>query len=378
MTRRDRIMATLKGESIDRPAVSFYELNGLDEDPDFDDPYNIYNDPSWRPLIELTRERTDHIVMRGVGPNLEEVLGIRAVETVVETETGRYIKVLIQGNHCEFVSEKRHDKAVHTVWVTKHFLETPQDMQDYLDLKQPALPPVIDLETLLDTERRIGHSGVMMLDIPDPLGCVASLFEMGQYTINALTEPVLFHQLLELYAEAIYRRVELIGKALPGRLWRIYGPEYASPPYLPPSLFEEYVCRYVTPMIEIIHRHEGYVRIHSHGNLKAILPLIASMEPDALDPIEPPPLGDVTLSFVRQQYGRNMVLFGNLEITDIENMPTNRFREKVVQALDEGTSGSGRGFVLMPSASPYGRRLSAQAMVNYEVIIDTVYSMFGS
>jgi hypothetical protein len=26
-------MATLRGEQVDRPAVSFYELNGLDENP---------------------------------------------------------------------------------------------------------------------------------------------------------------------------------------------------------------------------------------------------------------------------------------------------------------------------------------------------------
>lgn len=59
-------MATLRGETVDRPAVSFYELNGLDEDPDDADPYNIYNDPSCAPLLSLTREHTDRIVMRGL------------------------------------------------------------------------------------------------------------------------------------------------------------------------------------------------------------------------------------------------------------------------------------------------------------------------
>lgn len=33
MDRRDRLMATLRGETVDRPAVSFYELNGLDQNP---------------------------------------------------------------------------------------------------------------------------------------------------------------------------------------------------------------------------------------------------------------------------------------------------------------------------------------------------------
>ncbi len=63
------------------------------------------------------------------------------------------------------------------------------------------------------------------------------------------------------------------------------------------------------------------------------------------------------------------MLFGNLEVADIENMPTPRFADKVKPARDEGAAGEGRGFVLMPSASPYGRELSPLALKNYETII---------
>ena len=66
MTRRERLMRTLRGEAVDRPPVCFYEINGLDERPDDPDPFNIYADPSWGPLIDLAREKTDRIVMRGV------------------------------------------------------------------------------------------------------------------------------------------------------------------------------------------------------------------------------------------------------------------------------------------------------------------------
>jgi hypothetical protein len=59
-----------------------------------------------------------------------------------------------------------------------------------------------------------------------------------------------------------------------------------------------------------------------------------------------------------------MVLFSNLEVSDIENLSTEQFAEKVKRALIEGTSGSGRGFVLMPSY-PCGRVLSALALRNY-------------
>ena len=93
------------------------------------------------------------------------------------------------------------------------------------------------------------------------------------------------------------------------------------------------------------------------------------MGADAIDPIEPPPQGDVQLREVRERYGCQLVLFGNLEVADIETLPTSQFAEKVKRALDEGTSGNGRGFVLMPSASPYGRTISPLTMRNYETII---------
>ena len=61
MTRRERLTATIKGKSVDRPAVSFYEIGGFDVDPTDPDPYNVYNDPSWKPLLDLAEAETDLI-----------------------------------------------------------------------------------------------------------------------------------------------------------------------------------------------------------------------------------------------------------------------------------------------------------------------------
>ncbi len=140
-------------------------------------------------------------------------------------------------------------------------------------------------------------------------------------------------------------------------------------------MFREFVTPYVTPMLQAIQRHGGYGRVHSHGRLRDILDAIAEMGADGLDPIEPPPQGDVELGWVRARYGRDMVLFGNLEISDIETLPTEQFREKVKGALDEGTRGPGRGFVLMPSACPYGRNLPALTVRNYETIVECVAAL---
>jgi hypothetical protein len=359
---------------VDRPAVSFYEINGLDEKTCDDDPFNIYSDPSWQPLIELTREKTDRIVMRGVAYRSIAPKPIEDASTIESTviDGSRYTMRSVKAGSRTLTTRTRRDPDVNTVWTVEHLLKDAEDLRAFLDMPSPVPRGSVDTRQVLEAESALGDTGIVMIDTPDPLCLAASLFDMAEYTITAMTEQALFHELLERFASTLLPKTKAVAEALPGRLWRIYGPEYASPPYLPPALFREYVSRYVTPMIEAIHTGGGYARIHSHGNLKAILDDIAAMGADGLDPIEPPPQGDVELSYVREKYGKNMVLFGNLEISDIENLPTVMFAEKVKRAIAEGTSGSGRGFVLMPSACPYGRKLSPLTMKNYEKMIEIV------
>jgi hypothetical protein len=81
----------------------------------------------------------------------------------------------------------------------------------------------------------------------------------------------------------------------------------------------------------------------------------------------------VELEYVRQKYGKEMVLFGNLEISDIENMPSDKFRQVVSRSIKAGTDGEGRGFVLMPSSSPCSREISELTLRNYQIIIEELH-----
>ena len=395
MNRRERLMATVRGEAVDRPGVCFYEINGLDEDPTNPDPFNIYNDPSWKPLLDLARQKSDRIVIRNVPlagtppdpmaargdptvtgdvPLLDAPPDLLAERTATEAWTdargNRFRRTTFRLDDRTLTRLTRRDPDINTVWMIEHPLKDVGDFEAYLALPEPPPGGQPETQRVLETEATLGDSGIVIIDTPDPLCPVADLFDMATYTVIALTEPELMHRALERQARRLLPHVEAVAAALPGRLWRIYGPEYASPPYLPPRLFHEYVTRYVTPMVDVIHRHGGYARIHSHGRLKDILDHIAATGCDGLDPIEPPPQGDVSLGAVRRRYGRQWVLFGNLEVSDIERLPTDAFAHKVATALREGTAGPGRGFVLMPGAAPYGRCLSDLALRNYETMVD--------
>ena len=380
MTRRERLRATLAGSLVDRPAVNFYEIGGLQMDPIDPDPFNIYRDPSWQPLLDLAETRTDLIRMRSpVRARSHQAWEAKAgaagqfFRTEHSVEDGRRMtRTTLTVGGRTMTSVTRRDRDVDTVWTVEHLLKSNEDVRAYLDVPDEAFAETVDVTPLIEEEAHLDDRGIVMVDTEDPLCAAATLFSMEDFTVFAMTENALCHGLLEKCARRILHRTEQVARQFPGHLWRIYGPEFATEPYLPPHLFDEYVVRYTGPMVRAIQSHGGFARIHIHGRIRNVLDAVVEMGADAIDPIEPPPQGDVDLAFIRERYGRDLVLFGNLEIADIENAEPKQFERLVRRALADGTHGDGRGFVLMPSACPYGRTIGPQVVENYETIVRCV------
>lgn len=371
MTRRERIMATLRGEPVDRPAVNFFEVGGFKVDPDDTDPFNVYNDPSWRPLLRLARDRTDLMCMRFAdttdAPNSRRSEFFTTTKYVEDGKLCKLTRVRI-GDRVLTELTKR-DPDLDTVWVTEHMLKDIEDLKAYLQLPDEVFAETVNVSNLFEEEKLIGDRGVVMVEMPCPLRLAAPLFSMEDFTIVALTEQELFEALVEKMARFLLPRTEKVAKDFPGRLWRIFGSEFAAEPYLPPHLFERYFVKYSQPQVEAIHRYGGFARIHSHGRLKNIMPYIVGMHADAVDPVEPAPQGDVDLAELRREYGKDIVLMGNIEIRDVESMEPDDFEKVVAKSLRDGTSGDGRGFVLMPSSAPYGRCITPRTLANYETMV---------
>jgi hypothetical protein len=374
VTRRERLMATLNGGPVDRPAVNFYEIGGFDVDPGDPDAFNIYNDPSWRPLLDLAERESDITRMRG--PLLTPTAANNACEFFKEETwldgASRFTRTTLSIGGRKMTSLTRRDAAVDTVWEVEHLLKDADDLKAYLTLPDTVFEYDVDVSNLIAEDNRVGDAGIVMVDFADPICHAASLFSMADYTIVAFTEQALFHTLLDKWAKPLTDRAHKVAADFPGRLWRIVGPEYATPPYLPPRLFEEYVVRYTGPIVRAVEATGGFARLHCHGRIKDVLPMIVSMGPSAIDPIEPPPQGNADLAWVRKEYGKDLVLFGNVEVSDIETLPPSKFERKCRQSVHDGTSGTGRGFVLMPTACPYGRKISANVLENYRAMVRLV------
>jgi uroporphyrinogen-III decarboxylase len=382
MTRRERLISTLRGEPVDRPAVNFYEIGGFLVNPDDPDEYNIYNAPSWQPLLNLAENHTD--IIRLVSPvraqshlswdgSENTVLRKQFVEEKVwEENNSRFTRLTFKIGGKKLTSLTRRDKNLDTVWTVEYLLKNNDDVNLFLELPDEIFEENFDIAHLEEQEKKLGDRGIVMVDTEDPVCAVASLFNLEDFSIFAFTEPVLCHKLLEKHARYIHKRTEKAAREFPGRLWRIYGPEYITEPFLPSSFFKDYVVKYTGPMVQQIKKYNGIVRIHAHGRIKNVLDYIVGMGADATDPVEPPPHGDVELKYLRKNYGKQLVLFGNIEIADIESMQSDKFRRVVKQAVADGTSGEGRGFVLMPTSAPYGRNISELTFRNYQIMIEEV------
>ena len=378
MTGRERLLATLNGKPVDRPAVSFYEIGGLDFHAS-DDNFNVHNDPSWVPLLELAEEKTDLIRMRA--PRRVKALGNSREEFFKvnrdEADGSRFTRTTVKIAGRTLSSVNRQDRDVDTTWHLEHLLKNSSDLLAYLELPDDTFVYEPDVTALIQAEEEVADKGIVMVDSADPICQAAELFSMKDYLVLAFSERQLFHRLLDKLARPLHEFTEKVAKAFPGHLWRICGAEYAGEPYLPPELFKEYVIRYTEPMVKGIQKYGGFARLHMHGRIRSALPMLAQMGIDGLYPIEPAPQGDVDLSYVRQEYGRDIALFGNIESSDLENMAPSQFEAVVAKSLADGTMGSGRGFVLMPSSCPYGRDITPLTLANYRTMVRMATS-FGA
>jgi hypothetical protein len=330
-------------------------------------------------LLKLAEEQTDLIRMRKIRlkPSPDNCRdGFFQTETYYQAGT-RFTRTTLRVGGRILTALDRRDPEVDTTWHVEHLLKSLDDLKAYLELPDEVFGAEPDLSNFVDADREVGDRGIVMVDSDDPICVAAMLFNMEDYVLLAYRERVWFHRLLEKLAPHFHARTEQVAMAFPGHLWRIYGAEFATEPYLPPRLFEEYVVRYTGPMVATIQKYGGYARLHCHGRIASALPYIREMGPTAIDPIEPPPQGDVQLAEVRREYGKDLVLFGNIEARDIEYLAPPDFEKVVVQALRDGTSGVGKGFVLMPTASPYGRTITPTTLANYETMVRLASAFSG-
>ncbi len=364
MTSRERILRALKCEMPDRVPISTYELAG----------YNSRawenNDPSYANLMSVIREKADCLAMWSPSSNARFLESAYPVEIDVREEREGEATIRHETLHTPNGDLTRITKIydnVHTTWSVEHFCKSTEDVDKALSV--PYEPVSYNASDRARIDAEVGDKGIIMDSLSDPLWMAADLMEFGDYTVWALSETEHFARTIEIMHERCMENLRRSLAATVSDLYRICGPEYATPPYLPPEFFGRFVTPYVKDMVDLIHEKGALARFHSHGKVNRVLDMIAATGADALDPCEPPPDGDIELAEMKKRIGARMCLCGNLELKLIEHGSREEVRQAVIDSMAAAKPGG--GYIILPTAAPINTPLAKKTEENYITWIET-------
>ena len=377
MNSRERLLTALSCQEPDRVPISTYELSG------FNSKSWENNDPTYTNLMDIIREKTDCVCMWDPIPQVRFQTPDESQPTLPPfMETGSLVNVDIfkrRDVNSEITHIITHTPkgdlsmtskvmdGVHTIWRPEHWCKDLDDVDKALSV--PFEPIKYDFSDYRRVKEEVSDNGIIMSSIPDPLCLAAELMEFGTYTIWAMTETEHFASTVTILHERLMENLKNMLETQVVDLYRIYGPEYATPPYLPPRFFKQFVVPYVKELSDLIHSRGGNVRIHSHGKIRRVLDMITETGVDAIDPCEGPPDGDIPLAEIKKVIGDQICIFGNLQLKMLEHASIEEVQKTVIECMD-GAKANG-GYVIMPTAAPINTPLEKKTQENYIRFIET-------
>lgn len=343
---RSELLAALQGEDLGGVPASFYELNPYYEESWY------YQDPAYAGLVQFAKERADTFGFAGVGMGMfvgdDTVLDHEVREERLEAST--LTTRVLHTPKGDLVARGRKDEGVHTSWELEYFLKTEEDVERFLSL--PYQPPKLDFSRYENVERQLGEKGVPVVGVADPICRVMDLAGFMQVALWCRTEPELVIKLGELMSERLATALAEIAARVRRTAFRITGPEYSAPPLLSVDWFDKVVAPHDKRLVEIIRESDpsNIAILHCHGRLDAVLERILAIGPHVLEPLEPPPLGDVPMKELRRRAGDNLVLMGYMQFRELESDTEEETERKVRLAIEEGYRNG--GLLLIPTAFP--------------------------
>jgi hypothetical protein len=361
MTSRERLLAAYQRQPVDRLPIRVWGVHGLDEE------WVAACDPSYRPVIEATLAHGDFV--GHWGPSQGTFYS--AVECPVDTVTedrgswtlGVYTVHTPGGDlRWAFQSSKSGLPGMQTEFMVQEI----GDLDKVLSVPYEPLCP--DCSGFPAVVAAMGERGVVHCGIPNAVSMVHTLMGSERFALWSLTDRPRLLQVLQVFHE---RCLDLLRHLLDqgvGPVFGLYGAEYVAPPLHGPRDFWEFSAATDAEMARLIHDRGGLLHIHCHGPLGAVLEQFAELGCDCLHPVEPPPMGDVTLADAVRRIGHRTCIEGNLQIGDIY---AGRTADVVAQVKRNIELTGCRGYVLSPTASPYTPTLADLTVRNYLAMIET-------
>jgi uroporphyrinogen decarboxylase len=223
--------------------------------------------------------------------------------------------------------------------------------------------------TLEELDRLVGHirerSGdrYFLMAHGDATFSVPSGSEMEEFSCRMVEEPE------QLKAEAAKAVREALARAV--KLRRPGGLDglalcadycFNTGPFLSPAKFSEFVTPYLAELTRGYRDLGYYVIKHTDGNIMPIIDQLVQTGPHALHSLDPQ--GAVDLAAVKQRYGRELCLIGNVHCGMMDAGTPEQIGESARYALRHGMPGG--GYIFSTSNCIY----TGMPLASYELMLD--------
>ena len=366
MTRKASIFAALRGEPVSHVPFATYNLH-----PYADSPHR--QDPSYRDLLALVEQKAGIYCKRSLPPisptgpqhieRIEQNGDLTIATTILPTPKGDLRSVRVTPLNQPGL-------------VTEHFIKTDEDIDRYISLTWE--PPEYEPAPLREFAEQLADRGVVTVSYSDPMYAAASLFDFGEYCVRYATNPAGIRRLVDHLFEQIAEDTRRKASVCDGLdvIFLTGGPEVATPPMMPPDAFAELVTPYQKRLIEIIHAAGHLAMIHCHGRVRDVLEHMIQTGVDAIEPIEPPPQGDITLAELTKRADGRLSFFGHIQDQEFHTAPAGtmtRRVEAIAKAIDGRT-----GYVMAPTCTPFQHPATDTFLRNYTEWIGAASRILGA
>lgn len=357
LTSARRLERCLRGEPIDRVPIWMLYNPIYQENPWYP---NYLEAPSYAPVVQRVMQDADlfqrHWFSPGIfysdpacAPKISKIwreMGSRLNATTIQTPKGLLTAY----------TRRTENGVEHKALITKL-----DDLDKVLSIPDRPFHP--DLGEFRRYRSDLGERALMMVNLCDPMAMLYFHCDPEPMLLWIATERARVTCFLDIMFERLMEHLQYLLEQGIGPAFFIVGSEFASPPMVSPRMFRELILRYDKQIIELIHRYDGLAIVHHHGPARKILKDILEMQPDGIQPLESPPVGDTPLVEAKQVLGERICLIGNIQYDTLINAGPERVAEET-HAIIETWKPGGR-FVLAPTAGPYQDTLSPTAVTNH-------------
>jgi uroporphyrinogen-III decarboxylase len=335
MTSRERLLTAYRNEQPDRVPVRVWAV---------DDTTKAMH-PSYQPVIDAAQEKSDLVGGWGLpgGPSTVEVTSENQPSRIAEYEEQVVTWHTPKGPVTRINAFNREGKPGYCV---KHMIESVEDAKRVMSI--PIPPPEGNADGFWERERQIGDRGIITVGVGHPMYAIEDRLGPEMFAIWSIDERDLLHEMIQIELKRVIASVKHTISLGVGPIFAYVGPEVCIPPSQSVAGFYEFVVNYDRQWTDLIHDAGGIVWCHSHGNMKAVLEGFIDAGNDVLQPLEPPPWGDIELADIKKQVNGRLALEGNIEKHELYSSTPEEIRERVRGAILD--AGEGGGFVLCPSA----------------------------